>query len=140
MANNRWWPDVSDRNGAEKAIMDGFGAAAFVATVTALVALISIFLHKPILGIDGLGLFDATVFAAIGFGIYRKSRASAVAGLVVYVVERVYMMSTNGAPASGVVLSFFLTMGFVHGIRGTFAYRKFSSQVPVADVSVTSVE
>ena len=77
MANNRWWPDVSDKDSAQKAIMNGFGAAAFVATVTAVIALISIFLHKPILGIDGLGLFDATIFAAIAFGIYRKSRATA---------------------------------------------------------------
>jgi hypothetical protein len=139
MANNTWRPDVSDKDSAEKAIVNGFGAAAFVASVTTIIALISIFLHKPILGIDCWGLFDAMIFAAIAFGIYKKSRASPVAGLVVYVIERVYMMSTNGAPTSGVIMTFILTMSFVHGIRGTFAYSKFNRQV-VANAPVPSGE
>lgn len=140
MANNTWWPDVSNKDGAEKGIMNAFGAAAFVAIVTAIVALISIFLHKPILGIDGLGLFDATIFAAIAFGIYKKSRASAVAGLVVYIIERGYMTMAHGASTSAAVMTVILTLAFVHGIRGTFAYRKFSSQVPVANAPVPSIE
>jgi len=138
--NNSWWPDVSDKNGAEKAIMSGFVAAAFVACVTAAIALVSIFLHKPILGIDGFGLVDATIFAAIGFGIYRKSRSSAVLGLVVYLVERIYMTVTNGASSSAGVMTIILSLAFVHGIRGTFAYRKLSGQASIEHAPLTSGE
>jgi hypothetical protein len=35
-----------------------------VASITAIVAVVALFLHKPILGIDGAGLVDAVVFAA----------------------------------------------------------------------------
>ena len=74
--NHEWcWPDVSNPLSAEKAAKYGFWAAAFVASVTAMVALFAIFLHKPILGVDGAGLVDAVLFAGIAFGIDRRSRA-----------------------------------------------------------------
>lgn len=140
MANNIWWLDVSDRSSAEKAIKSGFWAAVFVASVTAALALSSLFLHKPILGIDGLGLVDAVLFAAIGFGIDRKSRVAAVAGLVLYVTERVYMVTTSGATTSTGIMTIILTLYFVHGKRGTFAYRKFSNQEAVANAPLASGE
>ncbi|MFZ0761636.1 MAG: hypothetical protein WAM69_16940 [Candidatus Sulfotelmatobacter sp.] len=58
---NLWWPDVYDLPNAEKAIRNGFWAAVYVASVTAIVALLALFLHKPILGIDGAGLVDAEI-------------------------------------------------------------------------------
>jgi hypothetical protein len=140
VANNSLWPDVADRSSAVKAIKSGYWAAVFVASVTAAIALISLFVHKPILGIDGLGLFDAVMFAAIAFGIDRKSRAAAVIGLVLYVLERVYMTATNGASASAGIMTIILTLSFVHGIRGTFAYKKFENQGAVADTPAISGE
>lgn len=129
MANtNSWWPDVSELTGAGKAISYGFGSAAFVASVTAVVALLAIYLRKPIFGIDGFGLFDAVLFAIIGFGVYRKSRVAAVAGLVLYIVERFYMLASGSATGTAGVSTVFVALYFVHGVRGTFAYRRLSSR------------
>jgi hypothetical protein len=128
-----YWPDVSDQQKAEKAIGYGFGAAAFVACITGGLALVAMYLHKPILGIDGLGLVDAVMFAAIGFGINKKSRAAAVIGLGLYAVERIYMMvQGSGDNSAGAVASVLFTLYFIHGVRGTFAYRRLSKQAAIA--------
>ena len=140
---NWWWPDVSDLPNAEKTIRYGFWTAVLVASITAVVALMAFYLHKPILGIDGAGLVDAVLFAAIAFGIYRRSRAAAIGGLVLYVGERAYMshtLPTGSLTLTAVVMTVIYTMCFVHGVRGTVAYRKLSSQPVVADTRVTSSE
>jgi hypothetical protein len=129
VAVNAWWPDVSNREGAEKAIEYGFWAACIVAGITAIVALLALFFHKAILGIDGMGLVDAVLFAVVGFGINRKSRVAAILGLGFYVVERVYMLKHGGATSGGGFMSVILTLYFLHGVRGTFAYRKLNNQV-----------
>jgi len=128
---NSWWPDVSDLPSAQKAIRYGFWAAVFVASVTSIIALLAIYFHKPILGIDGGGLVDAILFAAIAFGIDRKSRAAAIGGLILYLTERLYMLATGSATSTTGIMTVILTLCFVHGVRGTFAYRKLNSQQPV---------
>src|SRR5258708_29794515 len=128
---NSWWPDVSDLPSADKAIRYGFWAAVFVASVTAIVALLAIYFHRPILGIDGAGLVDAVLFAAIAFGIDRKSRTAAIGGLVLYLGERVYMLASGSATSTTGIMTVMFTLYFVHGVRGTFAYRKLSSQKTV---------
>ena len=123
MAKENFWPDVSNLQDANKAIRYGFWAAVFVATVTAIFAFVAIFLHTPVLGIDGSALFDAVLFAGVAFGIDRKSRVAALVGLGLYVVERFYMLATSGGSIGvGGVMAIILTLYFVHGVRGTFAY------------------
>jgi hypothetical protein len=129
VAVNAWWPDVSNREGAEKAIQYGFWAASIVASITAIVAFLAIVFHKAILGIDGMGLIDGVLFAVVGFGINRKSRVAAIAGLGLYVVERVYMLKNGGATSGGGFMTAILALYFLHGVRGTFAYRKLNNQV-----------
>lgn len=129
MANkpNSWWPDVADVQSAEKASRAGYWAAVFVASVTALVASVALYLHRSVLGIDGFGFVDAVIFAGIAFGIYRMSRVVAVLGLIFYLVERLYAIANaSNASASANVMTVILTLQFVHGIRGTFAYHQLT--------------
>jgi hypothetical protein len=133
------WPDVSDLPSAEKAIRCGFGAATLVASVTAVVALLALFLHKPILGIDGGGLVDAAAFAGIAFGICRRSRAAALAGFAMYLGEMTYIVAQGSDISRGAVMRVLLVLYFLHGVRGTFAYRKLSNQqVPQSPTSFAS--
>lgn len=123
---NRWWPDVSDLNNAERAANEGAGAALFVAGVTAIVAALALSLSKPIIGIDGWGLVDAAIFGAIALGTYRKYRSAAVCGLALFIVERVYMLATQPPNGGALVVGMFFLLGFINGVRGTFAYHKLT--------------
>lgn len=135
---NSLWPDVSDLPGAERAIRYGFWAAVFVAGATAAVALLAAYLHRPVLGMDGSALLDAALFAGLGLGIAKKSRAAAVAGLGLYFVERVYSLRSGATNTTGLFMTVILTLYFMHGIRGTFAYRKLRNSTAARPVTKTS--
>ncbi len=122
---NVFWPDVSTLDDAKWAAKQGVWAALFVAFVTGTVASAALFLHNPILGVGGSGLVDAAIFVAVAYGIHKNSRFAAVSGLVIYLVERMYMLKAGGSRGGGAtVMVVFLTLAFVTAIRGTFAYRR----------------
>jgi hypothetical protein len=125
---NVFWPDVSTLEDARWATKQGIWAALFVAFVTGVVASVALIFHKPILGVTGSGLSDATIFAAVAYGIHKNSRFAAVSGLVIYLVERMYMLKTGGSRGGGAtVMVVFLTLAFVTAIRGTFAHRRLTT-------------
>jgi hypothetical protein len=117
MAIKNLWMDITDRETARKAAMQGVGAAVLVSVVTAAMAL------GGWLGAGPASLIDAALFAAVAFGIYKMSRVAAVFGLVAYLAERVYAMG-QGTGSSGIVMAIFLTLAFIHAVRGTFAYHE----------------
>jgi len=119
--SNWYWEDVSDLGGAEKAINGGFWAALIVACITALVVSLS-FAGVQLFGLNAWAFLDAAIFAMIAIGIKRKSRFAAVAGLGLYIVERIYMMQRGGA--SGIVMGILFTLLFINAVRGTFAYHR----------------
>ena len=120
-----YWEDVSDIGGAEKAMTGGCWAAGFVAGVTALLAGLSLF-GMQVLGINAWALTDAALFGGIAFGIHRKSRVAAVAGLCLYLLERIYMISRTGAGA--IAFGILLTLLFINAVRGAFAYHRLAGQ------------
>lgn len=116
--------DVGSVESAKKAAKSGMWAAFVVAAITTIFAIIAMANGKELAGIDGTALVDAAIFAAIGIGIARYSRVAAVAGLVIYVGERIYMMSVNGP--QGILLSIIITLAFINSVRGTFAYHRLT--------------
>ncbi len=117
-------PEVEGAEAAKKAAKGGMWAAFFVAGVTTLFAILAMNGTTPVAGINGAALLDAAVFIGIGIGIGRLSRIAAVAGLVIYIAERLYMMSLNG-PA-GLWMTIALTLVFINSVRGTFAYHRIA--------------
>lgn len=120
-----YWEDVTSVSGAEKAMNGGFWAALFVAIITSLVASLS-FAGVHIFGIGASAFLDAALFAAIAFGIKRKSRFAAVVGLCLYVLERIYMLQRGGA--GGIVMGILLTLLFINAVRGAFAYHRLTGE------------
>jgi hypothetical protein len=78
------------------------------------------------MGFDASALVDGVFFAVIAWGLSRKSRTAAVAGLLLYIFERLYMWSTVGMRNPVVAVLF--TLAFVSGVRGTFAWKRISAR------------
>jgi len=124
MQNKKWfWPDVSDMDGAREAARYGMWCAVFVAGVTTFVVLLAIF-GVSIMGTKPTALFDAILFAGIAFGLSKNSRFAAVAGFVLFALEKIYMLVTTGSFLAVGVLGIIIGLGFLNSIRGTFAYWK----------------
>jgi hypothetical protein len=119
-----WWPIISDEKSAKKAAMIGAGCAFVVAGITCLLAIISVF--TPLGFVQPSSLVNASLAAFLGFMIQRKvSRTAAVSALVVFVGERIYAGIEHGVGAAVGALAVILLLGFISGVRGTFAYHAY---------------
>jgi hypothetical protein len=130
MNSGSWfWPDVSDLDGAKDAARYGMWCAFLVAGSTALFALLSFFGIR-LMGITPAALLDAALFGAIGFGLSRYSRFAAVAGFLLFLLEKIYALVTTGSILGVGVLGVIILFGLLNGIRGAFAYQKLLAAVP----------
>src|SRR4051812_47072823 len=119
-----YWPTIEDESSAEHATKAAVGVSGFIAGVTGLLAVLSIFYHKPIAGLDAWGLLDALIFALIAWRTSKLSRAWAVVGLLTYLLEVGYKLATDPSGALGVLTILFI-LTYINAIRGAFAYRRY---------------
>lgn len=116
-----FWPQVSDRKNAQFAITEAFCVAAALALITALLATVEL-MKSTSEGTEADAFASALVFGGISFGIYRKSRISAISGLVLYLASHAYAIVKVGSSPG--VISLLVALAFLHGVRGTLAYHK----------------
>jgi hypothetical protein len=126
---NVYWPEIKNSEQAVQASNMGFGAALFVAAVNALISTISVLQHAAIFGVSAAGYVDASLFALIAWGIRCRSRVAAVAGLSLFLLEKIYQFATQPKAVLGLLMAAALLALFISGVRGTFAYHRFSSAV-----------
>jgi hypothetical protein len=92
----------------------------FVATgLSAIAALITLAAGQP----SRDALASAVMFALIGMGLLRNSRAAAVLGAVLIGIGFIATLASGGVPGVVGVLTF---VALLSGVRGTFAYRRLS--------------
>lgn len=125
--SNWAWPAIEDRESAAAASKSGMWAAFIVAVVTALVATLAMAMQKAIVGIDAWAYLDAGIFAVIAWGIKQMSRAAAVIGLVLFIVERIDMAVSQHNFS---ILSILLLLMFINGVRGAFGYHRYAKDEP----------
>jgi hypothetical protein len=129
---NAWWPSVETKSGAKEASHQGAGAAIFVASVTALFAVLSMFGVQILAGYSPSALLDAAAFGIVAWRIYRMSRAWALVGMLGFIAERAYSLYARGfAAGAGSIVSIVILFAFINGVRGTFAFHKLSKAPPV---------
>lgn len=126
-AKNWWWPRIENLDDAIEASKSGFIASLIVACVTAAFATYALFSKSSILGIDAWAYFDSVIFLLVAWRIKKYSRVFAVFGTILYVVEKIMFLQSQGAQASsGIFMTIIFLLMFITGTRGVFAYHKFS--------------
>jgi hypothetical protein len=124
---SRWrvfWPDVDSLVGAQEAVRLGYWAAFVAAGLGAIAAVVGAI--GAGLGALG-GLVDAGVYALCGLGIWHKWRSAAVVGFLLFVANLVLSVKLRGGVG---VLALFIFVGFLNGLRGTFAHATLRRHLP----------
>jgi hypothetical protein len=123
---NWLWPQITDSESARSAARGGRTAAIICAAVTLVFTMIAISRIKfsQGLGLTVLSLADVFLFGIVAWGIHRMSRTAAVLGLLLYGAER--LMAGNATKA--IYFTIVLTLLFINGIRGTFAYHQYKTK------------
>ena len=125
---NWWWPKISDQSGAIEASKAGFWAALTVAIITAIFATIALVTQKEIASVNAWAYLDAVLFSIIAWRIKNYSKIFAIVGVVLFLIEKVIQIQSNGA--QGWPLAIILLLMFVSGVRGVFAYHRYELEQP----------
>jgi len=125
------WVVIGSPEAARWAVKQAVAAAVFCTVATAGVAIWAHYSPEMAArtGLNIWALFDAFIFLAIAIGLYFNSRVAAVAGLAFYLFERA--MALPSTPPSAWIVIAILIMGFIGGVRGTFAHHRFAREAPV---------
>jgi hypothetical protein len=138
---NWLWPQIQDKEDAKKAAHGAAGMAFFVAIVTSIIAFLEMTGRLKLFGLGPEAFIDAGLFFGIGVGLLFHSRIAAVVGLILYVVEQVFMLKSGaGKPSIAMIL---FTLAFINGVRGSFAYhrmKKEESAPPPSEASPTPAD
>lgn len=79
---------------------------------------------KSIAGIGAEGFIDVILMAGLSYGVYRNSRTCAILLLLLFVVNKLIMLSHGVGAASSVVTLAFLWF-FAQGVVGTFQFHRW---------------
>lgn len=127
------WPKIVDAETARGAVNQGFWAAVLVAATTTVFATIALVLQKDVASINAWAYLDAIIFGVIAWRIRRFSRAFAVGGVALFVIEKSLMIADSHGPVAWLLLALILLLMFINGARGTFAYHGFITRVATVD-------
>lgn len=135
-----YWPKLTGLKEAEQAAHQGAGVCFVIAVFTAIVAGMSLWLDRPVLGIDAWAFADAIIFGIAGWRVWRLSRIWAVLALVIYIMDTVYAVEVTSGPvphAGAAYLRVVFTLVLISGVRGTFAYYAFKKKESAASFGAT---
>ena len=112
---------------AKDASRQGMWGAIAVAAITGLAVLEELPTLKPLVD-PPLVVPQILLFLAIEYGMFRFSKAAAIAGLVCFLASSLYALARfiaqSGSFRFTLLLASALILAFVNGIRGTFAYHR----------------
>ena len=116
------WPKILDLTSATRAARSAVAISSFIAGITVLLVLSSIWLPQNPLNRPPAALIEAALWLAIAFGIYRMSRVAAVVGLALLL----YNIALVGGVFSWPSLLFAIFL--FSAVRATFVYHRISEQ------------
>ena len=127
-SKNFFWPSITNPTEAAAASAQGYVAALIVAGITAVIAAIAVGTGSDIASINAWSFVDSLLLGIIAWRIKKGSRVFALAGLALFIVEKVYQFSDPGGRSVGAIMAVFLLLFFISGVRGNFALHKFKQE------------
>ena len=122
-----WWPRLENADDARISVRIAGWFAILGGTVTAAAATWNLAGMTPALGgFDASAYVDAAAFLIVAFFVFRLSRTAAVMALALYLAERVAMIAQGESPS--IPGSIIFTLFYVNGVRGAFAWHRFTRQ------------
>jgi len=124
------WPPVDTREATQELIDLAFWAALFLAGVSALIVVLAA------LGYISAGrethlsaLLGGLVLLLLAWGLRKRSRTAAVLGALLYGINVLvaYDVGRVRHPIAAII-TFFIMLAFIHGVRGVFAWHRRSRQ------------
>jgi hypothetical protein len=126
---NAFWPKINDLESASSAARQGFWAALLICCADIVLGGLALVDVKPIAEINAWIIADGLLFGAIAIGLWLRSRAAAVIGLIFFVAESTIQALTLQGPWLA-IMQLLLLLAFVSSVRGTFSYRAYLRQPP----------
>jgi hypothetical protein len=127
--------NLDDNKLFKKQLTYGWSAGLIIGALQAGVGFYALFTGAPVLGFTPSILIDATLFGLFSFGAYRKNSFSAVALLVLYVIETVYSWFTGHLNLPGIVLNAIFLLFFFRGAEAVLKYNKRRKQQSTGQVA-----
>lgn len=125
---NVLWPALDTEDAAKVALRYGVFAASTVGGITGLAAGWAIATNQKAFNLIGAaGFIDAAIFLAIAVGIYKRSRIAALAGLLLFLLEKASQIHQTGR-FDGAWMAIPLIYCFVLAVRGAFALHRNGQQ------------
>ena len=112
-----FWPEVDHLPGAQQAIRLALWFAFVAAALAVVAALAGRVAGASIIG----GLPGAAFFGVLGLAMQRESRVAALAGTAFVVIGLLVTLAQGMLPSA---VTPFVLVGFVNGVRGTFAVHR----------------
>ena len=126
---------------ATLAVKAAAAVAAILGLLTTLVAVIAGFgIWDPTGGAaSGWNVIDGALYLGLAYGIYRGSRAAAVAMLVLHLLSRVLVQFMGAVPDGSLYFGLVVAVVLAAGVWGTFVLHKRRAEQPDADPSMDSL-
>jgi hypothetical protein len=143
-----YWPEFETPQSAKTAVVNAVGVSALFAVWMLFTALQTLLpppypaLHQRFARL-WVYLSLAVIFAVIGWGIRRMSRAAAIAGALLWLGSTtlrfpamISAVSRDGSALIGVVLSLGFLLFYVNAVRATLAYHHLK-MAPASPTKIT---
>ena len=116
------WPKISDLASATRAARAAVAISCFIAVIIVVLVLTSLGWPQHPLSRPPTALFEAGLWLAIAFGIYKMSRVAAVAALVLLLYNVAWVGGVFSWPS--ILFAIFL----FSGVRATFVFHRISNR------------
>ncbi|MGN6481859.1 hypothetical protein [Luteibacter sp.] len=141
--SNSWIPEIGNRADAQQAMKVGAFAAWFVAAVNIAIGAYILFSAPEAMrtfGVTGMSIIDGVCFALVGIFTWRYSLSSAWIGLILFSLEKIFQWVTQPKAIVGIVMAVILWIGFLNGVRGAVALRRFNREAANAPLGTEAAE
>lgn len=110
-----------------KPIKNAVIAGSIVTGLTLALSILAMVNQQLVMGIGQDAIVDGILYLGLTFGVYKKSRVSAIFLFSLFTMSKIYMISESGS-YRGILFSLILIYYFFKGILATFEYHKFMKQ------------